>query len=520
MFSKQTLPQYDELWVVSDIHMGGRPGFQILKHGPRLGEFIKHLSTNPPKGEVALVLNGDIIDSLAEEIEGYIAMEEAEKMMKRISEEKAFKPVWDGLQKFVSAARRHLIIIIGNHDIELALPQVELWIRRKLAGDNLQKNGRIHFATHGAGFGCKVGGSRVFCTHGNEVDGWNMVDHERLGQLGNALNAGRPVDRAEWEPNAGTRLVMRVMNKVKAQYPFVDLLKPETKPLLGVLAVIAPHLVRDLKVTDAAAIIKDRIRGALEKRGLLSAEAEDLVEASDFGLAADTAMPELLGNHLREAVEATGSVGHAVTPEELLREVDNDFIAGKSAMDALDDAGREETLGVVGMIVDRIRGVGKVEALRNAMLDWLENDDTFNLDKRDQTFREIAERVGPDVDFVITGHTHLQRAIRIDDGVDRYYYNCGTWIRLIRFTKKLLESQKEFRKVYSDLEARSMTAIDNAEILDHHGHKTPLVLDRTAAVCISSGNNGVVGRLYHVTSRDDGSDMALQLVDGSEFWRR
>ena len=35
------LSRFDELYVVSDIHMGGPPGFQILNQGPRLGALAR-----------------------------------------------------------------------------------------------------------------------------------------------------------------------------------------------------------------------------------------------------------------------------------------------------------------------------------------------------------------------------------------------------------------------------------------------------------------------------------------------
>jgi CBS domain-containing protein len=159
--------------VVSDIHMGGPAGFQILKHGPRLGALIRHLATVRAGERVGLVLNGDVVDSLAEDIDGYVAVDEAPRMMERIYRDPAFAPVWDGLAAFVRAPGRRLVIVLGNHDVEMALPAVEASIRTRLAGDDDAGQGRIAFAMRGMGFACLVGRARVFCTHGNEVDAWN-----------------------------------------------------------------------------------------------------------------------------------------------------------------------------------------------------------------------------------------------------------------------------------------------------------------------------------------------------------
>src|SRR5258707_10974196 len=150
------LPELDELYVVSDIHMGGAPGFQILREGPRLGKLIQKLATTRPGERVGLVLNGDVIDSLAEDIEGYIAMDDADRMMARLYVDPTFAPVWEGLAAFVRQSGRRLVIALGNHDIEMALPLVEASIRARLSSGDETAAGQIEFATHGAGFGCLV----------------------------------------------------------------------------------------------------------------------------------------------------------------------------------------------------------------------------------------------------------------------------------------------------------------------------------------------------------------------------
>ena len=65
---------YDELYVVSDLHMGGEikvkngvtKNLQIFNKGDQLADFIKYLTQIDDK-KVGLVLNGDIVDFLAEE---------------------------------------------------------------------------------------------------------------------------------------------------------------------------------------------------------------------------------------------------------------------------------------------------------------------------------------------------------------------------------------------------------------------------------------------------------------------
>lgn len=496
------LPQFDEMYVVSDIHMGGRPGFQILKHVDRLGRFIEHVGTVRPEGRVLLLFNGDVIDSLAEDINGYVATIDAGTMMEHIYQN--FAPVWEGLVRFIRQPGRHLVFVTGNHDIEMALSAVEYSIRRRIGGGDPALDGAMTFATRGAGYACRIGGAHVFCTHGNEVDAWNTVDYDRLGQLGNALNAGRDIDRSKWSPNAGTKLVVDIMNRVKADYPFVDLLKPETKVVVPVLLVLEPELARHIDVKSAFGVGWEKIKGGFVTRGLLGADEDDPAAVCDPDAAAELALDELLGGELREEVASGGA---ASDPDDMLLEAE-DIVRGKRKPVGLDDA-EGETLGWFGLVIDRLRGVDKVDALRKALLDWLEGDETFKVGHRDDTYQQITGRVDPKVDFIVTGHTHLERAIPVGD--NRFYYNCGTWIRLIRFTEGVLGDQDTFAGVMEKLKQGSMQALDNATV-----QGKPLVVDRTATVRIAADGRGVVGQLLRVGDGPDDT-VKLDLVPGTEF---
>lgn len=510
-----TLPlaHFDDLYVISDLHLGGPPDFQIFKQGRRLAGLLRRLARERPDREVALVINGDMIDSLAEEIDGYIAVERAEAMMERIYADPAFEPVWEGLAEFVRTPRRYLAIGLGNHDIELALPHVELSVRRRLAGGDAAANGRILFATRGAGFACQVGAARVYCTHGNEVDGWNVVDHEALRRLAARLNAGQGFDRASWTPNAGTRFVIDVMNPIKRRNPFIDLLKPEANSVFAVLLTIDPAAVKAAR--DGLPVVTDRIRGELVKRGLLAADTRDLEAAPPEAVAA-AAMEELLGANLRELAGAPSSRPDADT---LLLELEEDVRRGRSASEAASREAVEGQLGWWDMIVDRLRGVPKAESLRRALLDWIKDDRSFDIATRDQTFRDVVARLGPAVDFVITGHTHLERAIEIEPGSGRYYYNSGTWVRILRLSEDLVADPNVFAPVYEALKAGSMAALDAAMVPAPGGGTVPLLLDQTTVVSVSAQQDGVVGRLHHAVD-DASGEVSLELVPGSEFRRR
>ncbi len=511
---------FDELYVVSDIHLGGEKNesgnFQIFKQGDRLGGFITQIADIRPDEEVGLVLNGDIIDSLAEEdVPGYIALDPnvATAMMNRIYADPSFKPVWDGLEYFISKPKRHLILVIGNHDIELALPVVEDSVRQRLAGTNNEAQSRIYFATRGGGFACKVGKANVFCTHGNEVDEWNWVDYSKLGELANATNAGRIVEKSRWEPNAGTRLVIDIMNTVKRRFPFVDLLKPEVAAVAGILLALDKNILKQIDFTSAIPITLDKKRG---KRVVSDLLADDPTEtgASTEAIAKEVT-EKLLGPSFQAALKVS------ISENELLFEVEKSMAAG-TAFEARpvseSEDGAPEVLGIGDIVAGWVGLVSKPEALRRALLDWIKDDKFFEVDDIDALYTSMQERVGDGIDFVITGHTH--KAIAWQMQRHGFYYNCGTWIRLLRLTTQSLENEDLFeKKIWPVLTTGDMDGLDNATIPGPGGKDVPLFFDRTNAVRISKNNNQVVGDLLRVTGGEAGSAVKIANEPGTRSFK-
>jgi UDP-2,3-diacylglucosamine pyrophosphatase LpxH len=518
--------KYDEVHVISDLHMGGdKPDFQILRETKRLAGFIRWVSEQAPNGNVALVLNGDVIDTLAEEVGGYIATANAVSTLQRIMNDASFEPVFSALADFVKKPKRTLVVVIGNHDIELALPVVQHTIIARIAGDDAAARGRIEFATVGAGYSCIVGNARVFCIHGNEVDPWNFVRYEDLSKLARRLNAGRALDSSEWEPNAGTRMVKDVMNDIKRRYAWIDLLKPEDHAAVGVLLVLDPGQIT--KIGRLPGVATEFATGALEFQGRLGGApagtpstaapltrttAEALVAASSE--MRPVAIDQLLGANLTQGLK----LGVANTQEPADRIVQNMLAEAEAnystssinvsggAATGVQRAMEDQTLGMLGLprlMLDRltgwITGVGKGEALRRALQDWLANDKTFDSSEPDYTFKQVTKVVGTGIDFVVTGHTHLHKAI--DMGGGRYYFNTGTWIRLLRFTPEMLKDANSFDPVMKVLEDGRLTAIDGANFAGQQ-----FVLDRTSTVRIQAGADGVTGSLAEVVGAGPTSD--------------
>ena len=480
-------PRYDEIHVVSDLHMGGSDGFQIFRETKRLANYIRWVAGQRPGGRVALILNGDVIDTLAENITGYIAVDEAVSLVQRIMRDPSFGQIWDALADFVKVDGRTLIIVIGNHDIEIAFPTVQQAILNRLADQNLAARARIEFSTTGAGYSCIVGNAVIFCTHGNEVDPWNYVRYEDLSKVARRLNTGRSLTQEEWSPNAGTKMVKEVMNEVKRRYAWIDLLKPEIQAAVGTLLVLDPAQMA--KINRLLPIIGEKRRGDNEFDKRLSGDG---VQPLGTSTGSSASIDQLLGPSVVEGLTASGAGGNR-TSDDMLLSAEKNFGSQRTRADAPDS-----TLGTGQVIWDRltgwITGVGQDEALRRALKDWTADDKTFRIDDQDDTYQAISASVGPSVDFIVTGHTHLERAI--DMGAGRFYFNCGTWIRLLRLTEPVLGNIDAFRPVYQVLMNGRMDAIDAAIFADQ-----PFVIDQTSAVSIKAESGQVVGHLTHVVGQ-------------------
>lgn len=439
-----------EVYVVSDLHLGGEAPFQIFREGPALAAIIDELRESAVAGSKrAFVINGDFVDFLAEQPARHFDPLDAGRKLRRISQDPAFEPVFAALRRFVRTPGCLLGIVLGNHDIELALPWVRQELLDILCGGDDAAAGRVHWALDGQGLLLRMrsaDGPRVFCTHGNEVDGWNVVEHEALRKFGRAAQRGEPLD-LQYKPNPGSRMVIDVMNEVKKRYPFVDLLKPETEAVVPILATLEPNLLR--KLGDIAEFrVRTAANDARIAAGLLGKAAE-LDEWQQDGS----------GSMYATVMKAEAQAAKYGEVQALLDTAEERFRAGHFAMDLVDVIERGGTLGVWNAVRSYATSRGdKVEALRGHLSDLAE-DRSFDLSDEDPTYISLNEKVSTTVDFLVTGHTHLARAIT-RDFARSYYYNTGTWARVFRIEPDVLQDASAFRRLFTALSAGAVSALD------------------------------------------------------------
>ena len=386
------------LFVISDLHLGGPEGFQICpaEGRERLVRFVDWVAGQKREGtEIQLILNGDIVDFLAEEDEsgGFSAFVvdegKARRKLTRIAEE--CEPVLAALRRFAAADNR-LTLLIGNHDVELSLPLV----RRDFLA--LLGEARIEYLYDNEAY--SIG--PVLIEHGNRYDAWNMVNHCELRQVRSKLSRNEMPGTFSAQP--GSELVARVMNPVKKKFSFVDLLKPETGGVLPILAVLDPGLWR-----EAGPAMRQRVtawyQGRFTKEGL--PERTDYIAASFPDKVITTPSQEL--------------------PENL-----------RAGLDAADAALTDSLArGAQVSLTKEIAVAGLLKAFRS----WRSKADiTFSVEHEDDEYLKPAREHAKHFRVVVFGHTHLPK--RIDLGGGALYLNTGTWADVMRIPAAVYEGDE------------------------------------------------------------------------------
>jgi UDP-2,3-diacylglucosamine pyrophosphatase LpxH len=483
---------FTALHVISDLHLSSRKDHQIFKGAEELRLLIERLSSEGVAAEqarrVGLVINGDFIDFLADPNATYFDPANARDKLDAVVRE--FADVWQAFNQFVSRQGNELIIVLGNHDLELALSDVKRHLVDSIAKDNAAARGRIQLAMDGTGFAARVGDAGVMCVHGNEVDTFNIVDYERLRRIDRDLQLGWNV--SEWVPNAGTKLVIDIMNGIKSSLPFVDLLKPETEAVVPILFALEQASRERLSraIAVGGRLAWDKLR---RHAGLLSGEETDAAQRE----VEPPSFEELIASALPRSSAHSGRDGAAdamllMTEERFRNRVDPLRLIGQSG---------EQSLGYTSAIWKKLQGKDTAEILLEA-LERVQKDQSFDPSALDATFKDIDHLISPDYRYVIAGHTHLERILRRRRGGGTYM-NTGTWARLIRLRPDDLISIDQFRPIFAGLRAKTMPELDEA---------LPTRIIHRPAVASVWLENGVPCHALNRVKRSGGNLVSLEPV--------
>ena len=438
------------VYVISDLHIGGEwpdepggRGFRMCTRIDALTELVRRISKED--GAVELVINGDFVDFLAEPDDDggwqpYIAdPARATATLWRIIERD--RPFFDALGGLLARGHR-LTVLLGNHDIELSLPATRRALRAALG---VEDSGRFGFLFDGEAY--LVGDALI--EHGNRYDGFNAIDHDALRRVRSLQSRGQSVD-VDFEPPPGSRLVASIMNPIKRDYAFVDLLKPETAAVLPILLALEPDyrqharriakLAYEAKRADPVRPGRPRFdQNVSARRGTLAPDAFDDVAASPPD-PLERALDEVLG------VEGRRRFLAALDGDEVQR-FDTDVSAGRT------------WLGLARLAV---RPDPRLERRLCALLDALRAvrfDRSFEFGvETAPAYLEAAEALtrSPHIRHVLFGHTHLAKQVRLSGG--GWYLNTGTWADLMCVPDAVLhapddEALKHLRRFVDGLRA-------------------------------------------------------------------
>jgi UDP-2,3-diacylglucosamine pyrophosphatase LpxH len=472
-------------YIISDLHLGGvypepgkapqKPGaadrgFRICTHSADLARFIDALAAKPVDNPaIELVVNGDLVDFLAERdpetgeftpfnFKQTTALKKLEAIVSRDQN------VFDALGRFLARGHR-LVILLGNHDLELTMPAVRAALARLVGA---KRGSDYEFVPGGEAY--LVGDALI--EHGNRYDDWNKVDHAGLARLAESLSRARRADPDHFDAPPGSHMVAHVINPIKDQYRFVDLLKPETGAVVPLILTLEPGF---RKVVGRVALFASRARGALRVMGGVSSAdgmsgppGSDISSGggmgggpNDGGFGSDISSGGFESPNMGVAGAGGASGGPAQDENAALDALLNEEL-GADASElrvVLNESGGSEQIGsdisTVGEIVDRTFGLARLLVSRSGS-DYRKRLDAllaaFRSLQSDQTFDETVE-TGPEylnaatglategIKHVVFGHTHMAKRIPLPSG--GFYLNSGTWADVMEFPREVVTGPKD-----------------------------------------------------------------------------
>lgn len=397
----------------------------MLGHPDLLADFLGQVAAYPRADgeELELVIHGDFIDFLAEKPYASWTPEEPTALDKLSAVFRKSSALFDRLAHCVGRIQR-LTLLLGNHDIELALPKVRDALLRRLGTDS-----------HRCVFVCNNETYRVgdlLIEHGNRYDSWNAIDYDGLREIVSCTSRGE-IPPEELRICPGSELVHEVMNPLKERYHFIDLLKPEDQLVVLLLSAFEPGLRRDIPIifnasSSYAQEIYRRARWWLSDRSpapgqrhLVAGEAEEIDLSPEIS--------EAFSDVLAIAGPLQGAGNERRWQRFFLKDPQDGLQARFSRGESIDD----KTL----------------LKLKTALRAKLKSDRTFDANNSDDQYCKAAAAMIAKglATVVVMGHTHLYRDVKIEGG---RYLNTGTWADLIRLDQALLADDKAASEQFLD----------------------------------------------------------------------
>ena len=405
--------------VISDLHLGGEAS-PMMSCPEILAEFLRGLAGHCESDEeLELVIAGDFVDFLA--VAPYSAWtpepELACEKLQKVMESQHFGPIFEALREHVQKHPLH--ILLGNHDVELALPPVQEAFERFIGG---QRN--VRWICDGRAL--RMG--RLLIEHGNRYDYANRNDWETLRAIASAQSRGEDHSWMKLAPSAGSLIVEKVVNPLRGLYPFLDLLQVSEVTAAFLLHEFEPSLKWHLpKITAVLRGAWSRAFGNLRHK--------------------ESAQPSRISDVAGRLEQDDWEDGYQVPVSglgfryEFSEEETNTWKTGDSNV-SHDDWNIRFGEGGIRSLVDLgkpipLKRLKKIQRhLRKRIPEWRESialgGPTGSLGK---AAKRMCQHAG--VEVVVMGHSHQAR--HIGPAEKATYINTGTWGDLIRIPEDCLQ---------------------------------------------------------------------------------
>jgi UDP-2,3-diacylglucosamine pyrophosphatase LpxH len=445
--------------IISDLHVGAKP----------LDDFDEEIETHlinflgeqaSRQRTVELVINGDFLDFAqappwsGSELESVsplgipLCFTQKQSLAKLEAIVEEHIGVFTALGEFLSSKSENTLVINpGNHDVDFFWPKVREVFVDKVCGDNQRIKGQIHFNLEQVYSPDHF--PNIWIEHGNQydpanwfyIDEYDSFDGACTGKNLHWSTQNPPILEDKHKPSEkrlyeclGTRFLIKYLNKLDADYPFVDNIKPFSRflsvfgasafasgygPIKATLAVWG--IIQYLSVT---ALIDPS--GFLEKKIIEGDPAASLMSNVLKGMSADQrkAFNEKLRSH--------------------------GFELDRPLTMYLEDKQLSERL--LTFLSDNL---DLLDSLPNIEVSYLDSSDSsemsgyltlargYKVDETKELIRAASKILGENkASAVIMGHTHES----IYDFTKLRYVNTGSWTRYYHADKKELKSWDILKK--------------------------------------------------------------------------
>jgi len=365
----------ERCYVVGDLHLGAGPGdpLEDFRDDDAFAKFCERIA-GP---ETTLVLNGDIVDfaqipPFDVPKAAHLLWPEAASLLKVELALAAHRDFFAGLEKFVAKGGR-VRALIGNHDLDLVWPSVQLRIGAALG---MPPHDQLEFI---------IGATRF---HGVHIEHGHHFTPENCPRVPDNFVYDGPGGVRYVERVWGTDFMLQFYNDLERRYPFADNVKPMLKVVWHGLRqgwIGGRELARLFLFLKGRGLPWQAIWGAV------LSEPEPLTPAS-----AAAAFEDL---DWKAAI-----LERASTDDAFMDEVN----AGLAELEPAERRLAAEAI--------QIETVAPEAVVRSA---------TLGLFRDDRELRAAEDRLGQaGVTHVVFGHTHTI----VDGALDGRLFNYGTWL--------------------------------------------------------------------------------------------